>query len=124
MFLFMFSHSLLVFPASQWKQFKINDLNAEEYEKICNELNIMNCGRDYKTLAGRMRYSVNEVKNFERHENPSDALLSHWGKQRGNTVIKLIEILKDMGNDAAAEILEKTRGKTSIIFVKCYWIMI
>ena len=79
---------------------------------------------DYKTMAGRMRYSANEVKTFERHGNPSDALLSHWGKQRGNTVIKLIEILKDMGNDAAAEILEKARGKTSIIFVKCYWIMI
>ena len=124
MFLFMFSHSLLVFRASQWKQLKINDLNAEEYEKICNELNIINSGRDYKTMAGRMRYSANEVKTFEQHRNPSDALLSHWGKQRGNTVIKLIEILKDMGNDAAAEILEKTRGKTSIIFVKCYWIMI
>ena len=71
-----------------------------------------------------MRYSVNEVKKFERHENPSDALLSHWGKKRGNTVIKLIEILKDMGNDAAAEMLEKPRGKTSIIVGKFYWKMI
>ena len=124
MFLFMFSHFLLVFSASQWKELKINDLNAEEYDKICDELNIINSGRDYKTLAGRMRYSVNEVNKFERHENPSNALLSHWGKKRGNTVIRLIEILKDMGNDAAAEILEKGRGKTSIMFVKCYWKMI
>ena len=71
-----------------------------------------------------MRYSANEVKTFEQHRNPSDALLSHWGKQRGNTVIKLIEILKGIGNDAAAEILEKARGKTSIMFGKCHWKMI
>ena len=71
-----------------------------------------------------MRYSVYEIRKFELCENPSDALLSHWGKKSGNTVIKLIEILKDMGNDAAAEMLEKARGKTSIIFGKCYWKMI
>ena len=70
-----------------------------------------------------MGYSVNEVKKFERHENPSDALLSHWGKKRGNTVIKLMQILKNMGNDNAAEILEKARGKMSIMFGKCYWKM-
>ena len=68
-----------------------------------------------------MGYNVSEVKKFERHENSSDALLSHWGKERGNTVIKLIVILKNMGNDAAAEILEKAQGKTSIIFGKSYW---
>ena len=96
----------------------------EDYDKICDELNIINCGRDYKTLAGRMSYCVNEVKKFQRGENPSDALLSHWGKKRGHTVMKLIEILKEMGNDAAAEMLAKARGKTSIIFVKCYWKMI
>ena len=119
-----FLHFLLVFSGSHWKQFKINDLNLEEYDEICDELNIKNSGRDYKTLAGRMGYSVNEIKKFERHENPSDALLSHWGKKRGNTVIKLIEILKDVGNDAAAQILEKARGKASIVFVKYYWTII
>ena len=124
MFMFIFHIFLLVLSASQWEQRKINYLNAELYDKICDELNIINCGKDYKTLAGRMGYNVNEVKKFERHENPSDALLSHWGKKRGNTVIKLIEILKNMENDAAAEILEKARGKTSIIIGKCYWKMI
>ena len=89
----------------------------EEYNRICDELNIQTFGRDYKTLAGRMGYSVSEVKKFERHENPSDALLSYWGRKRGNTVIKLIQILRNMGNDNAAEILDNyCRGKTSIIY--------
>ena len=61
-----------------------------------------------------MKYTVKEVKKFEKKKNPSDALLSHWGKKRGNTVIKLKDILKNMGNDAAAEILEKAEGKTSM----------
>ena len=36
-----------------------------------------------------MKYTVKEVKKFEKNKNPSDAVLSHWGKKRGNTVIKL-----------------------------------
>ena len=111
---FLFYLFLLVLSTSEWKQRKIDDLNSEVYDKICDELNIENCGRDYKTLAGRMKYTVKKVKKFEQNKNPSDALLSHWGKKRHNTVIKLIEILKNMGNDAAAEILEKAEGKTSM----------
>ena len=89
------------------KQLKIVKLNINVYEDICRKLNIPNPGSDYKNLAGKLGYNTEKVKEFELEKNPAGAVLSHWGTKTGNTVNKLIEILKDFGNDEVAEKLEQ-----------------
>ena len=98
-------------------QLKIGELNINVYQDVCRTLNIPNPGRDYKTLAGELGYNADEVKKFELESNPADAVLSHWGTKVGNTVNKLIRILKGMGNDVVAEKLEQTLGKISTLFL-------
>ena len=95
---------MLFMSGSGKKQVRISELSADDYENICRDLNVRNPGKDYKTLAGKM---------FEVEKNPADALLSNWGTKSGNTVDKLVEILKSMGNDVVAEKLEQALGKIS-----------
>ena len=99
------------------KQLKIGKLNINVYQDVCRTLNIPNPGRDYKTLAGELGYNTEKVKEFEQEKNPAGAVLSHWGTKSGNTVNKLIGILKRMGNDVVAEKLEQTLGKISTLFL-------
>ena len=99
------------------KQLKIEKLNINVYQDVCRKLNIPNPGRDYKTLAGELGYNTEKVKEFELEKNPAGAVLSHWGTKTGNTVNKLIEILKDFGNDEVAEKLEQALGKISTLFL-------
>ena len=99
------------------KQLKIEELSINVYQDVCRKLNIPNPGRDYKTLAGELGYNTEKVKEFEQEKNPAGAVLSHWGTESGNTVNKLIEILKRMGNDVVAEKLERALGKISTLFL-------
>ena len=99
------------------KQLKIEKLNINVYQDVCCKLNIPNSGRDYKTLAGELGYNTEKVKEFEQEKNPAGAVLSHWGTKSGNTVNKLIGILKRMGNDVVAEKLERALGKMSTLFL-------
>ena len=95
------------------KQVRTSELCADDYEDICRDLNVRNPGKDYKTLAGKMGYTIRDVRKFELEKNPTDALLSYREAKSGNTVDKLIEILKSMGNDVVAEKLEQAWGKIS-----------
>ena len=92
---------------------KIEDLIGDDYEKICADLNVKNTGRDYKTLAGKMGFTVKEWKKLELNDNPTDVLLSLWGTKSRNTVNKLIQILEAMENDQVADQLRKALGKIS-----------
>ena len=73
-----------------------------------------NSSRDYKTLAGKMEFTVKKIKQLEFKDNPTDALLTFWGTKSGNTVNKLIEILKGMENTRVAKTVEQEVGKISI----------
>ena len=108
---------MLFMSGSGKKQLKIEELNINVYQDICRKLNIPIPGRDYKTLAGELHYNTEKVKEFELKENPAGAVLSHWGTKSGNTVDKLIGILKRMGNDMVAEKLERALGKISTLFL-------
>ena len=78
------------------------------------ELNVKNFTRDYKTLAGKMEFTVKKIKQLELKGNPTDALLTFWRTKSGNTVNKLIEILKAIENDQVAKTVEQAVGKISI----------
>ena len=111
---------MLFMSGSGKKQLKIGKLNINVCQDVCRKLNIPNPGRDYSTLAGELGYNAEEVKEFEQEKNPAGAVLSHWGTKSGNTVNKLIGILKRMGNDVVAEKLEQTLGKISTLFLMNY----
>ena len=96
------------------KQIRISELSEDDYEDICHDLNVRNPSKDYLALAVTMGYSLADVRKFENVKNPAKTLLSNWETKFGNTVDKLIEILKSMGNDVVAEKLELAQGKISI----------
>ena len=104
---------MLFMSGSGKKQVRISELYENDYQNICRYLNVRNSGKDYKELAGKMGYTMQDVKEFDLEKNPTDAILSNWETKSGNTVDKLIEILKSMGNDVAAEKLEQALGKIS-----------
>ena len=96
--------------AGERSSVRIEDLDHDAYSTVCEQLNIKITGRDYRTLASKMRYPVKLVKVFELRESPADSILSHWGTEAENDVNKLIEILREMGRDDLVEILDIAQG--------------
>ena len=88
----------------------ISNLYARVYETICKELNKPIHDKHYKALAGRLGYTDVELKKFQLHRDPADALLSHWATKSDNNVNKLIKILDKMDRDDLVEILEAQGG--------------
>ena len=73
------------------------------------KLNVVTPGGDCEVLAQYMGYSTNLIARFKLSKNPADAILFHWGTQRGNELKRLIEILRKMKRYDVVEILE-TKG--------------
>ena len=92
------------------KSAKIGALNAETYLEVCRILNQDLPGKDWKTMAGKMGYSVDEVNSFSTNDSPVDAVLKDWGIVAGNDLQKLIEILTDIGRDDVAGIIKEALG--------------
>ena len=88
------------------KPAKIERLNAEVYRTVCNKLNLNIGGKDWKTLAGKMGYPNELVKQLQRLDDPADGLLAHWGTKSGNDVTKLIELLLEMERSDITEQLD------------------
>ena len=99
----------MIFSKGATKTVKTEDLNAEVHRTVCNKLNLSNDGKDWKTLAGKMGYSNEFVKQLKRTDNPAEALLAHWGTKSGNDVTKLIELLLQMERSDIREQLESER---------------
>ena len=83
------------------------------YERVCMKLNVPTPGEDCEVLAKYMGYSANQIARFKLSKNPADAILSHWGTQRGNELKRLIKILRKMKRHDVAEILE-TKGSLNL----------
>ena len=77
------------------------------------KLNVPTPGGDCEVLAQYMGYSTNQIAGLKLSENPADAILFHWGTQRGNELKRLIEILRKMKRHIVVEILE---AKSSLNF--------
>ena len=87
----------------------IYGLPPNVYERVCMKLNVVTPGGDCEVLAQYMGYSTNLIARFKLSKNPADAILFHWGTQRGNELKRLIEILRKMKRYDVVEILE-TKG--------------
>ena len=84
----------------------IYGLPPNVYERACTKLNVPTPGADCEVLAQHMGYSTNQIARFKLSKNPADAILFHWGTQRGNELKRLIEILRKMKRHDVVEILE------------------
>ena len=92
---------------------KIGDLNAETHRQLCRKLNIDVSDKDWRTLAGRMKYTTQQVKEFARDANPADKLLDYWSIGEGHDVACLIELVKGMNRNDLVELLESEPNPTT-----------
>ena len=92
---------------------KIGDLNAETHRQLCRKLNIDVSDKDWRTLAGRMKYTTQQVKEFARDANPADKLLDSWSTGEGHDVASLIELVKAMNRNDLVELLESEPNPTT-----------
>ena len=103
----------------------MSGLSMDVLEKLGMKLNPRHPLKDFRYLAGKMNYTYESVRNFERQKNPTAFLLSEWwmsnaekGEQK--TVTDLIKYLQEMKRDDAVELLRpveftgKSYGTSSI----------
>ena len=94
---------------------KIGDLNAEIFRQVCVKLNSEVIDKNWKALAGRMKYTVDEARPFGQDKNPAEKLLEHWGAKGDNDVAGLIKLLQDMGRDDVIKLLESHPGAMNVL---------
>lgn len=86
----------------------VSSLDGEVLVRLSMKLNPKMLLKDYQTLAGKLKYTYEYIRNFARDSDPTLALLQHWwSNKRGNekTVSVLIGLLSDMERDDAVELL-------------------
>ena len=100
----------------------MSSLSMDVLEKLGMKLNPRHPLKDFRYLAGKMNYTYESVRNFERQKNPTVFLLSEWwmssaekGEQK--TVTNLIEYLQEMRRDDAVELLRPVEftGKNPVV---------
>ena len=86
----------------------VSSLDGEVLERLSMKLNPRMLLKDYQSLAGRLKYTYEFIRNFARERDPTLALLQHWwSSKRGRekTVGVLIELLSDMERDDCVDLL-------------------
>ena len=91
----------------------MEELDPVTYRKLCDELNQRLDGKDYFTLASKMRYGIDDLKSFEKSGNPTDAMLTHWKTKSKNSLHKLIKFLKLMDREDLVKLLREAWEKIS-----------
>ena len=86
----------------------VSSLDGDVLSQLSMKLNPRMLLKDYQTLAGKLKYTYEYIRNFALDSDPTLALLQHWwSMKRGNekTVSVLIGLLSDMERDDAVELL-------------------
>ena len=86
---------------------KLDEVNADVYDQVCQALRHSIPGKDYRAFAGKMGYKSKDVKNFDLKQDPARALLDNWGVKGGNNVEKLIQILSKLERHDVIQIIQK-----------------
>ncbi len=87
----------------------VSSLDGEVLERLSMKLNPRMLMKDYQSLAGRLKYTYEYIRNFARERDPTLALLQHWwSSKRGRekTVTVLIDFLSDMERDDCVDLLQ------------------
>ena len=78
-------------------------------EKICRMLNVRRqlLGGDFKTLAGLVEMSNEDIKLISDKDNPAEEVLSWWETQNSATMEAFQLKLQEMERHDIVEVLEK-----------------
>lgn len=92
------------------KTLKITSIDPDEFRRICNLLNIPRVlGGDWRSLAGKLRYTVLDINIFEQTKNlngPTGCFLQQWDSDGDHFADEIIKILKGMNRDDVVNVLE------------------
>ena len=85
----------------------LNDCHYERQE-LCRKLDLRMDSKDWKTLAGHLKISWQDVLLIEQKERePSAHLLLRYSMEHSKaTLVDLLTLLEEMGRDDAVDILE------------------
>ena len=77
-------------------------------EKICRMLNVRRqLGGDFRTLAGLVQMSNEDIKLISDKDNPAEEILSWWETQNSATMDAFQLKLQEMERHDIVEVLEK-----------------
>ena len=86
----------------------IKDLNSLVMLQLCKKLDIeQSLGGDYRYLAAHFRMPNDHIMRISQEQNKTREVLNWIGRNPGNTVAKLKQILVDMRRDDCVEIIDK-----------------
>lgn len=89
-------------------------------ESLCQCLNPPMMGKDYRSLAGKMKFSHRQVKNIDMKNNPTEELLALWVTGDGSkTVSDLIELLTKIERYDAIRLLKEHIDTGKSYYRKC-----
>lgn len=75
----------------------IMDLNWTTFHKICQKLKLENVlGRDWRGLAGLMKYTAEQVQMYELSSDPVKQLLCDWSATHAGTIKQFISLLGEL----------------------------
>ena len=86
----------------------IKDLNSLVMLQLCKKLDIeQSLGGDYRYLAAHFHMPNDDITAISQGQNKTREVLNWIGRNPGNTVAKLKQILVDMRRDDCVEIIDK-----------------
>ncbi|XP_070532860.1 uncharacterized protein [Ptychodera flava] len=90
-----------------WRSKRISDLRFSDRHDLCLELNVENeAGKDWRLVADKLGYNDTLRRNFARHHDPTDHVLTAWSANENATVGRLYDILVDCKLTQAAAIIK------------------
>ena len=86
----------------------IKDLPYMKRDKICRMLNVERfLGGDFKTLAGELGMTNQNIKLISERGNPTEEVLTWWETKKCATTHYFRQILQKMGRDDVVEELDR-----------------
>ncbi|CAB3989578.1 myeloid differentiation primary response 88, partial [Paramuricea clavata] len=94
--------------ASKGRKLRLaSSLNVAVLEQLSMKLNPSMIMKDYRSLAGRLKYTTEYIQNFALERNPTLALLQNWwsSNPETKTVAVLLNLLYCMERDDCVDLL-------------------
>ena len=83
----------------------IRFLYIQKIGRLLNEKSTV--GSNFKTLAGELGMTINDVWLVSQRNNPAEEVLKWWKQRKSATVEAFREILKKMQRDDALAVLDE-----------------
>ncbi|GFQ98317.1 myeloid differentiation primary response protein MyD88, partial [Trichonephila clavata] len=74
--------------------------------------------RDYRGLAEQMEFGFDDIRNFQRKEDPTMKILEEWTTQPNASIGKLIKFLENMGRHDVIQDLQSRFEKDATVYLQ------